>query len=101
MKYSCGHKADRFLTRDEIRRQKWCARCDPALKAKRQKQDREARARNAQTQRDLDGIGMGKYGPLPSQRPVAWNPTPEQFFNTLRALSIGDALRPKKQGEQP
>lgn len=91
MRFPCGHKADAFLTRSEVQQLKWCANCDPALKAKRQKQEHEARARNRRTQRDLDRIGMGEYGPEPEYTRLDlsnWNPTPEQFFNAIRAVAL-------------
>lgn len=105
MKYPCGHKADAFLTRSEVQQLKWCAGCDPALKAKRQQQEREARARNRRTQRDLDRIDMARYGPTPeyTQPDLSnWNPTPEQFFNAIRAVALfGPSLRDDDKDPQP
>ena len=94
MKFSCGHRADTALTKVQVLQVKWCLGCDPRERAKREKAEREAQQRNRRTQRDLDRIGMGRYGPNPDQEHITWKPTPEQLMNAVRAFAMfGPALR--------
>lgn len=67
MKFSCGHKADSMLTKDEVQRQRWCFDCDPSRSSERARErqiNRDAERRNMLTQASLDAIGMGHMGPL-------------------------------------